>query len=222
MTPDFSELKSLYPDFEHLPSGQQRILASALDLFASKGFASTSTGSIAKCAGVAEGLIFKHFRSKKELLLRLARPLVLEIFFPMAIQSLQKLLERQYTHLPDLLETLIKERLAFARSHHRLLRLLTQEACLHPELTEAVQERFDQLMRPMLEKQFAYFCRTGAIRPMRFETFLRLVITSTMGLVISRELLFPDANWNDESEIRETVKFLAQGLAPETVPDATA
>lgn len=214
MDPDSSELKQLYPDFEQLSPGQQRILASALELFASKGFASTSTGSIAKCAGVAEGLIFKHFRSKKELFLRLVRPLVLEVMFPIAVQSMQKLLEQEYSRLPDLLETLIRERLAFARCHHRLMRLLTQEAGLHPELVETIRERFNQSLRPFLEKQFRHFCQSGAIRPMPFETFLRLTVSATMGFVLSRVLLFPEADWNDEQEIRDTVSFIVQGLAP--------
>ncbi len=40
----------------------------ALELFANKGYDATSTSKIAKLAGVSEGLIFKHFESKKDLL----------------------------------------------------------------------------------------------------------------------------------------------------------
>lgn len=53
---------------------QNRILESALDLFASQGYASTSTRNIAKHAKVSEGLIFRHYENKeillKELLVR--------------------------------------------------------------------------------------------------------------------------------------------------------
>lgn len=47
---------------------QEKILDVALELFAVEGFVATSTSKIAKKAGVSEGLIFKHFKNKKNLL----------------------------------------------------------------------------------------------------------------------------------------------------------
>ncbi|MBN2664398.1 MAG: TetR/AcrR family transcriptional regulator [Bacteroidales bacterium] len=47
---------------------QLKILQVALELFAKNGYSSTSTGKIAKQAGVSEGLIFRHFGNKEGLL----------------------------------------------------------------------------------------------------------------------------------------------------------
>lgn len=47
---------------------KEKILKSALELFANEGVNATSTNKIAKKAGVSEGLIFKHFENKKALL----------------------------------------------------------------------------------------------------------------------------------------------------------
>ncbi|MEO9474874.1 MAG: TetR/AcrR family transcriptional regulator [Cyclobacteriaceae bacterium] len=47
---------------------QEKILKAALELFADRGFASTSTSKVAQKAGVSEGLIFKHFTNKDGLL----------------------------------------------------------------------------------------------------------------------------------------------------------
>ena len=47
---------------------KEKILKSALELFANEGVNATSTNKIAKNAGVSEGLIFKHFNNKKGLL----------------------------------------------------------------------------------------------------------------------------------------------------------
>ena len=47
---------------------KEKILRSALELFANVGVNATTTNKIAKNAGVSEGLIFKHFNNKKELL----------------------------------------------------------------------------------------------------------------------------------------------------------
>lgn len=48
-----------------LTKKQIAILEAATDLFAEKGYAGTSTSEIANKAEVAEGTIFKHFKSKK-------------------------------------------------------------------------------------------------------------------------------------------------------------
>ena len=47
---------------------QERIIASALQLFAECGYDATSTSKVAKAAGVSEGLIFRHFGNKEGLL----------------------------------------------------------------------------------------------------------------------------------------------------------
>ena len=47
---------------------QRKILDTALQLFANKGFDNTSTAAIAKKAEVSEGLIFRHFKNKHGLL----------------------------------------------------------------------------------------------------------------------------------------------------------
>lgn len=47
---------------------QEKILNSALELFAQEGFKATSTSKVAKHAGVSEGLIFRHFGNKDGLL----------------------------------------------------------------------------------------------------------------------------------------------------------
>ena len=51
-----------------LMTKKEKILKVGLKLFANYGFHGTSTAQIAKEAGVSEGLIFKHFISKKGLL----------------------------------------------------------------------------------------------------------------------------------------------------------
>jgi AcrR family transcriptional regulator len=47
---------------------KEKILYAALELFANESFNATSTRKIALKAGVSEGLIFRHFKSKKGLL----------------------------------------------------------------------------------------------------------------------------------------------------------
>lgn len=209
------ELKRLYPSFDELTPGQQRILEAALALFAEKGFASASTGAIARQAGVAEGLIFKHFRSKKELFLKLVRPLVLDAFFPLSIKRIKRIIQQEDLPLEEVLEQILRERLDFARQHRRILRVMLQEIWLHPELMETLAELFQIHMRATIEARFELFVARGEVWEMPFGTFLRLVLSAFMGFVIPRVLLFPHLEWDDEREIRDTVQTLLRGLTPE-------
>lgn len=47
---------------------KEKILETALSLFAQNGFSATSTSRVAREAGVSEGLIFRHFENKEALL----------------------------------------------------------------------------------------------------------------------------------------------------------
>ncbi|WP_347157785.1 TetR/AcrR family transcriptional regulator [Pontibacter chitinilyticus] len=51
-----------------LKTKKEMILETALNLFSDKGYDATPTSLIAKEAGVSEGLIFKHYASKENLL----------------------------------------------------------------------------------------------------------------------------------------------------------
>ncbi len=66
---------------------RERILAAALQLFATQGFDSTSTAQIEKAAGLSprSGGLYKHFRSKEQLL---------EVALAQRMQEISKLPER--------------------------------------------------------------------------------------------------------------------------------
>lgn len=69
---------------------KDRILSVALELFAKDGFSSVSTSKIAKRAKVSEGLIFRHFESKKGLLdaiVEQARERTITLFAPIILQA---------------------------------------------------------------------------------------------------------------------------------------
>src|SRR6056297_972459 len=57
-------------------SRKESILRTSVSLFAQRGFATTTTSSIAKEAGVAEGLIFHYFRTKEDILLQVLKDMI--------------------------------------------------------------------------------------------------------------------------------------------------
>jgi AcrR family transcriptional regulator len=58
---------------------RQRILEAAIKIFAAKGYNGTTTAEIAKEASVAEGTVFKYYKTKKQLLRAILEYIIHEI-----------------------------------------------------------------------------------------------------------------------------------------------
>lgn len=82
---------------------QEKILQTALRLFAKEGYTSTSTSKVAKEAGVSEGLIFRHFKNKEGLLqaiMEQANEKAQVIFAPILLTTDSKDVIRRTLELP--------------------------------------------------------------------------------------------------------------------------
>lgn len=62
---------------------QFKIIEAAIEVFAEKGYAGSSTSEIAQKAGVAEGTIFRHYKTKKDLLLSIVSPMMSKLIAPL-------------------------------------------------------------------------------------------------------------------------------------------
>ena len=69
-------------------AGREKILNAALYLFSRKGFAATTTKEISSRAGVAAGLLFYHFKTKREILDAILAERSLEGHFAEIAQSI--------------------------------------------------------------------------------------------------------------------------------------
>jgi AcrR family transcriptional regulator len=58
---------------EHRDEKAKTIMKVALELFAQKGFYSTSVSAIAKSAGISKGLMYNYFQSKEQLLIEILK-----------------------------------------------------------------------------------------------------------------------------------------------------
>ncbi|MGY5353167.1 TetR/AcrR family transcriptional regulator [Wenyingzhuangia sp. IMCC45533] len=82
---------------------KEKILESALHLFAKEGYTATSTSKIAKDAGVSEGLIFRHFGNKSKLLVELmneAQQTINKLFSPIFSEKSPKKVLLKTLNLP--------------------------------------------------------------------------------------------------------------------------
>ncbi len=201
-----------------LTDKKRRIVEAAVLCFAEQGYEATATSAIARRAGVAEATIFRHFATKKDLLLRLVRPVANRLLLPAATEEMTALLDASGGRFDHFAKAIMASRLAFADRHAPLVRILFQELPLHPELRAIVLGGARSAFADLMPAAFARFHASGAVRDVPVRRALQWFGSAMLGFYIARSLGIAD-DWSDDAEIDATVEFLMHGLAgPESTP----
>ncbi|WP_164667619.1 TetR/AcrR family transcriptional regulator [Virgibacillus doumboii] len=192
---------------------QIEIVRAAIELISEKGYYNTSTSEIAKRAGVAEGTIFRHYRTKKDLLVTIVKPVIVNFTAPLFAKKLvDQVFQEDYKHFEDLLYAFIKNRFEFAQANIPLLKILLQELAFHPEIQEAFKRAFLENVYPALNKTLDFYKEKGELQNLPNETIIRGMAPIAMGFIINRFIIQPDKDWDDEAEIKQTIKTIMNGI----------
>jgi AcrR family transcriptional regulator len=197
-----------------MPETQARIVRAALELFAERGFASTTTAEIARRAGVAEKTLFSHFKSKQELFEQTLTPATIQLIVPEAHAKLEQMLATSWNSTEEFLTALLGNRLEVFREHPSKFKLIVQEMLLHPEMARPFREKFQCQMEPRFDETFRRLQAKGELRDLPLAAIRRVAGSSLLGYAIGRFIMQPDAEWDDDIEIRVMVDILTNGLLP--------
>ena len=152
---------------------RQNILEAALDIFTQKGYSGSTTAEIAYAAGVAEGTIFRHFATKKELLIAVLKPKILD-----GIIDLDK--EHKEATPVEFFRCFLRNRLELIKENDGLVRFMFAEAQYHSEVREVlfkgILEQGISIVKPWFEKGV----EQGDFRSLPFIPTMR----SFMGMVM--------------------------------------
>lgn len=195
---------------------QKRIFESAIEVFAEKGYAASSTSEIAQRAGVAEGTIFRHYKTKKELLLSIVTPAMVKLMAPFVLREFGEVLKKEYSSYDQFLRAMIENRIVFLHKNKRLLKIIVQEIPFHPDLQEQFKSVVLSQVIERLGRVIDKFKADGKLVDWPATTIMRLSGSAIMGYVLTREFygLREDAVWDDERELEATIAFVMKGLAP--------
>lgn len=209
------ELLKLSDSEEKMTEKQIKIIKAAVETFSEKGFSATSTSEIAQKAGVAEGTIFRHYRTKKDLLFSIVTPIMSKLILPFVMRNFSKVLDEPYANFEDFLRAAIRNRFEFAQKNLPVIKVLLQEIPFHPELKQQFQQIVAKQVLERLMKIVLHFQKNGQILDMPPSSVIRMTGTSILGFLLVRFLLLPESDWDDEQEIEQTVHFIMHGLAPQ-------
>lgn len=186
---------------------RQQILDAALTVFLRKGFSGSTTREIAAKAGVAEGTIFRYFKTKKELLLGLVAPHV--------INSLADTLEAMAGESDEeVLKAVIRNRLAILNSKRELVQLMLTEAQFIPELKEQFVEQIVLKVANVLEEFMKKRIDSGAFRDIDPRITTRTLVGMVGVFVVWKQFLHGDKylDFDDESLTETIVDIFLNGV----------
>ncbi|WNF37458.1 TetR/AcrR family transcriptional regulator [Bacillaceae bacterium IKA-2] len=192
---------------------QLKIVEAAIDSFSEKGFAATSTSEIAKKAGVAEGTIFRHYKTKKDLLFAIVKPLMTKFFGPIVAKDFAKdIFEVKYDNFEEFIRNLAGNRYQFVKRYRVVVKIFIQEISFHDELKEPFIAVFKEHIYEEFRNTIIKFQEKGEIVDLPPDTIIRLIITTIAGTLLSMFLILPKKNWEYEAEMEYTIQVLINGL----------
>lgn len=198
-----------------LTKKQQNILIAAVELISEKGYESVSTAEIAQKAGVAEGTIFRQYKTKKHLLNAIAIPSFMKILAPELFKNFTDgVVDREYLSIEDFIKFLVEDRYIFMKNNLPLVKIIVQEIIVQEHLREEMKLLFMKYSYDALNKQIDSLKKRGEIVDLPNMSIFRLLVTNIMGYFIPRFILFPNSNWDDEKEKGITIQSIIKILKP--------
>jgi AcrR family transcriptional regulator len=214
MEPWLAELIKLNDKDDKMTEKQIKIVQAAVEIFSEKGYSGSSTSEIAQKAGVAEGTIFRHYKTKKDLLLSIVAPTMTKLIAPFALKNFTRILEADYPEAEDFLRAVIRNRMEFARKNTPVIKIFLHEIPFHEELQAQFKELAAKQVLQRAEKAVKHFQAQGKMIELPSSTAIRLIASTIVGFILLRFLFLPEADWDEDREIEYTIDYIMHGLAP--------
>lgn len=199
-------------DSATLPPKQKKVLAASLALFAEKGFANTSTKEIAERAGVAEGTVYRRYKTKDDLLLAVLRPLVTDVMPDLMKEFSEQVINRPYVTRREFLSVMIRDRLDFLHDNWQVVKVMLSEMMVNADLRQPMVERVVQLLQEHVYPEFDRLKATHELVDWPNDMLTQFIVGTVFVNLLRSGLQQDMASLITRADY--LIDFLDQGLAP--------
>lgn len=199
---------------EEITERQWQIIDAAVKIFSEKSFEGSRTSEIAKEANVAEGTIFRYYKTKKDLLMGLLIPMVTKFFRPLMVLSVEKIMKNKENRpIEEIISKIFMDRLNLVEKNLPLVKTIMFEAAYHPELLEPIKKEIVPKIVSIIEEFIVENIDNENLRDLNPRIIARAMLSSLMGYVILTNA-FPDtfASQGAEIEMRTLANILMNGI----------
>jgi AcrR family transcriptional regulator len=193
---------------------EEEILEAAVRIFSEKGYSAATTSEIAKEAGIAEGTIFRYFKTKKDILNKVMVKLVEVLGERLITTRLNKIFEEnKHKDEKEILKILLKDRLETAVKYFDMIKVVLTEMQFHEDLREAFIKNVVTKGVEMLDQYF----RTGAIKEV-FRDIEPIILTRSLvgivGMYVVQKQFVPEiVIIDDDKQIDIMLDLFLNGLS---------
>jgi AcrR family transcriptional regulator len=195
-------------------SKQQKIVETAIRMFAEKGYANTSTSEIAKAAGVAEGTIFRHYGTKENLLLSVVLPFLKESIPVFAKEIIDEISPQKFDTFKGFLRAFINNRIEFIKGNKEIFQIVVKEFLYHEELRRELIPLFNSNVLGFINRSLDMFKARGEIADIPNNVITRMIFGFIGSYFAMRFILLTeDSAVDDTEEIDNLIEFIMNGVA---------
>lgn len=206
------ELINLCNPENSMTERQLNILVSAIELFSEKGYEATSTSEIAKNAKVAEGTIFRYYKTKKDLLFAIPSALSNNSLFEAFLNDFKEILDDDPADFEIFLKKLILNRQKFICETAPIIKVVIQEVPFHPELRQKI---LNTVILPSVKRIkiiIDKFKAQGKLIDIPSNSIANLIATSVFGYLFLHYIALPELP-NCEEDIDYLVHYIMNGIS---------
>ena len=196
---------------DNMTEKQVSILIAAIELFSEKGYEATATSEIAKKAKVAEGTIFRYYKTKKDLLFAIPATLSKASLFEIFLDDFNEILNDDHEHFEIFLRKLVLNRKKFASETAPILKVIIQEIPFHPELRKKF---LSTVVLPSINKLICLidkFKKQGEIIDIPSTSIVNLIATSIFGYIFLHYVALPELK-QDEEDLDYLIQYIINGI----------
>ncbi len=202
-----------------LPDKQKKILEAAIQISNEKGFSSATTSEIAKRAGVAEGTIFRYFKTKNDILHGVMLQAIKVASNKVVIASIAKIFNNEeQKDLKSILKDILMDRYNMVQKFFPLFRVVISEALFHKDIRDAL---FENIISKVGDNAIPFFNDMASKGQVRADIAPIIILKSIIGnfmLFIGQKMLFTD-NFkmsDSEEELDSLISIIIDGISPQS------
>ncbi|GAX01383.1 TetR/AcrR family transcriptional regulator [Secundilactobacillus silagei] len=192
---------------------QRKVLQASLTLFAQKGYENTSTLDIAHLAGVSEGTVFKHFKTKDGLLQAILKPFIHDIFPRVADEFLITLHQSPFDDFDSFLRYAVHDRMVYAMDNRPEMKIFIQQMVKDPSIMTSLTKRLGKLLQGGVDTLFRDYKKKGQLVDWDSMRIIRMVSGVIVGYLIPN-IIMSDTPLDVDKTTDEVCEFLMDGLRP--------
>lgn len=200
-----------------LSEKEEKILNAAISIFSEKGFSASTTNEIAKKAGVAEGTIFRYFKTKKDILRGILIQMIQIIGGKVVMKPIEKILaDAKDKDMKTLLKEIFYDRMELMDSIFPMTRIIITEALYHEDVREAFYQNVISKAVDVFESIYDNMVENGQIREgLQSRAVMRSAVGNMFIMILQRKLFGYKFQVEDMGkEVDDMIDVLLYGISP--------